>query len=74
MFHTPGATCHETPSSATKTNESKSYMDVVTAGSDPAHPNNPEGVHMTSAKKSGTSGRVLWRRLTYGEEDKEWTW
>jgi len=50
MSHTPGATCLVAPSSAAKANESKSYRDVLTAGSDPANPNNPEEVHMTSAK------------------------
>jgi len=50
MSHTPGATGHEAPSSAAKANESKSYRDILSASSDPATPNNPEGVHMTSAK------------------------
>jgi len=50
MSHTPGATGHEALSSAAKTNESKSYRDVLTTGSDSATPNNPKGLHMTSAK------------------------
>jgi len=50
MSHTPGAICHEALLSTAKANESKSYRDVVTAGSDLANPNNPEGVQMTSAK------------------------
>ena len=50
MPHTPGATGHEAPSSAAKANESKSYRNLLTAGSDPATPNNPEGEHMTSVR------------------------
>ena len=50
MSHTPGAAGHEALSSAAKANESKTYRDVLTAGSDPSSPNNPEGVHMASAE------------------------
>jgi hypothetical protein len=32
MPDTPGATCHEAPSSAAKANESKYYKDELTAG------------------------------------------
>jgi histidinol-phosphate/aromatic aminotransferase/cobyric acid decarboxylase-like protein len=54
MSTTLGATCCGAPPPAAKANEPKLYRDVLTACSTSsilylANPNNPKGVHMTSA-------------------------
>ena len=58
MSATVGATCHGAAPPAAKANEPKSYRDVLTACSTSsilylANPNNPKGVHMTSAYDLG---------------------